>query len=96
MRYNPRTIEAYNLLHNGILALARAENAGIRVDVEYVEKKKAFLTKKIERLEERFKQTTFFRHWQHSMRGKVNINSPAQLSNFLYKIKKIKIELRKS
>jgi len=92
MNINPRTKEAYQLFHQGILALSRAEQAGLRVDVTYIEKKKAFLTKKIEHLEDRFKQTNFFRHWQHSIKGKVNINSNAQLSAFLYTVKKIEIE----
>jgi DNA polymerase I-like protein with 3'-5' exonuclease and polymerase domains len=87
-----KTYEAYQLLHNGVLALTRAEQAGIRVDIEYVNNKKVQLTHRIDHLEEQFKRTKFFLHWQHSMRGKVNINSNSQLSAFLYKIKKIKIE----
>jgi DNA polymerase I-like protein with 3'-5' exonuclease and polymerase domains len=41
-------------------------------------------------LEEEFKETSFFKHWEHSTSGKVNINSPTQLSNYLYNIKKLK------
>ena len=41
---NPRTHEAHKLLHEGILAFARAEQNGIRVDLEYIERKKDFLT----------------------------------------------------
>ena len=88
MNINPRTREAYKLFHDGILALSRAEQAGLRIDVDYIEKKKTFLTKKIEHLENKFKQTSFFRHWQHSMKGRVNINSNAQLSAFLYTVKR--------
>ena len=39
--------EAYNLLHQGTLAFARAEQQGMRIDVEYCERKKTLLTKKI-------------------------------------------------
>jgi len=92
MKYNPRTYEAYQLFHDGILALSRAEQAGIRVDLEYIDRKKDHLTRKIERLEERFKGSDFFKHWQHTVRGKVNINSNVQLAHFLYVIKKIKVE----
>ncbi len=87
---NPHTQDAYKLLHDGILALARAEQQGIRVDTDYVEAKKGQLTRKIHRLEKEFEQTNFFKHWQHSQRGKVNINSNYQLSYFLYKVKKLK------
>jgi len=92
MIYNPRSEEAYRLLHDGILALARAERQGIRLDVKYVEKKMKSLTVKIDDLETEFRRTKFFKHWQHSMTGTINIHSGTQLSVFLYKIKKIKIE----
>lgn len=89
MILNPRTEEAYKLLHNGVLALARAEQQGFRVDMEYVERKKLHLQRKMDKLEADFKDTKFFRHWEHSSKSKVNINSGIQLGNFLYGIKKI-------
>lgn len=89
MRINYDTPEAYELLHKGTLALSRAEQAGIRIDLEYVERKKKQLTRKIGIIENRFRESTFFKHWEHTVKGKVNINSNAQLSNFLYKTKKI-------
>ncbi len=89
MQLNPNTEQAYNLLHNGVLALSRAERQGIRVDLDYAERKKLQLTKKIKRLESEFKDTKFYRHWEHSSKGKVNINSGPQLRNFLYNVKKL-------
>lgn len=89
MNIHPKTKYAYDLFHAGTLALSRAEQQGIRIDTEYCEKKKAHLTRKIDRMESIFKNTAFYRHWEHSM-GKVNINSNAQLSVYLYKIKKLK------
>jgi DNA polymerase I-like protein with 3'-5' exonuclease and polymerase domains len=41
-------------------------------------------------LEEEFKETKFFKHWEHSTQGKVNINSGTQLAHFLYSTKKLK------
>ena len=92
MKINPRTYEAYKLLHDGILAISKAEQQGIRVDMEYVEAKKIGLTRKIDRLEDEFKSTNFFKHWQHTSRGKVNIHSNEQLAHYIYDIKKIKVE----
>jgi len=89
---NPRTYDAYQLLHDGILALARAEQQGIRVDVNYIERKKEHMTRQIERMEEEFRQTNFFRHWQHATKGKVNIHSNTQLAHYLYDVKKLKAE----
>jgi len=88
--YPSKSKEAYKLMHDGVLALARAERQGLRVDVEYVQTKKQHLTRKIERLEEQFKETKFYKHWDHSMRRHPNIYSNAQLAAFLYKVKKIK------
>lgn len=89
MIYNPHTEEAYQLMHDGILALARAEQAGIRVDVDYVERKKVMLERKMKEIEEEFRNTKLYRHWQHSQNSPVNLNSGVQLGNFLYNVKKI-------
>jgi intein/homing endonuclease len=91
MRVNPRTEEAADLFLQGSLALARAEMAGIHLDVPYCERQKRLLTNKINQLEDEFKQTTFYRHWEHSVNGVVNINSDTQLRHFLYDVKKYKI-----
>jgi DNA polymerase I-like protein with 3'-5' exonuclease and polymerase domains len=91
MTVNPRTYEAYQLFHDGILALAKAEQQGIRVDVEYIQNKKSHLTRKIERLEKQFEETVFYKKWSDTQKGTVNIYSPTQLANYLYKTKRIKI-----
>jgi len=81
---------AYNLLHNGILAFARAEQQGMRIDTEYCLRKKEELTERIETLEWEFTNTKFYRHWEKSTGGKKpNIDSNAQLAAFLYKVKGI-------
>ena len=78
-------IEAYHLMHKGTLALARAEQQGIRVDMEYLENKTRHLTRKIDRMERLFKESKFFLKWQASQPDKeVNTNSGMQLGNFLY------------
>lgn len=83
--------EAYRLLHDGILAFSKAEQQGIRIDLEYCKKTKAILSKKIKKLTAEFESTKFYRHWKHANRGKKpNINSNQQLAWFLYKIKKLK------
>ena len=90
MTINPRTIEAYKLLHDGTLALARAERQGIRVDLDYVNEKKEYLIKKMNRFEQKFRSSDFHKHWKSSVKSKTpNINSDSQLANFLYNIKKL-------
>lgn len=87
----PDLLQGYQLLHNGVLAFAKAERQGMRIDVNYCEDMKQKLTDEIERMEDKFKSTKFYRHWKHSRGGEEpNINSNYQLANFLYKVKKIK------
>jgi len=85
----PNTLEAYRLFHKGIEAFALAERQGIRIDVDYYEQKIEKLQKRIERLEKKFYNTNFFKHWQHTTKSKVNINSDTQLRRYLYGVKKI-------
>ena len=82
------TPEAYQLIHKGILALARAEQNGMRIDLEYCERTKHRLTKKIEIAERKFKDTKFYHHWAHIYKTP-NIYSSTQLSHFLYSVKKL-------
>jgi DNA polymerase I-like protein with 3'-5' exonuclease and polymerase domains len=86
---HPNTKEAYELFHKGTLAFARAEQAGLRVDLEYCERKKVFLTKKINRLRQKIESSKFGKHWQHICGKSFNLNSNYQLAKMLYKVKKI-------
>lgn len=89
MEMHPKTREAYELMHDGTLALAKAERQGIRFSEEYALKTKEQLTKKIEILEKKLKNTKFYKDWQKSTRSSVNFNSDAQLREFLYNTKGI-------
>lgn len=83
--------DANKLTHQGILALARAERQGIRVDAEFTEARHAELTVTIDELTASFEASKFYRHWKHTNgKNSLNINSNHQLSNYLYKVKKIK------
>lgn len=85
------TKEAYKLLHYGVLALARAERQGIRVDLDFAYAKEKELTEMIEEETDKFMQTKFCREWVRSLgHKKININSDPQLSTYLYKTKKLK------
>lgn len=89
MQLTPNLPEAYQLLHDGILAFARAEQEGMRIDVEYCIRKKEYLDKKIERLHSKLLQTKFYAHWQRVYGAKANPDSNWQLAHLLYGIKKI-------
>lgn len=89
MNLHPNTKEAYELMHDGTIALAHIEQQGIRFDQEYADKMSARLEKKISMVEKKFKNSQFFKDWQKSVRGTVNIDSDDQLRRFLYGIKAI-------
>lgn len=91
MRDTLNITDAYQLLHEGTLALARAEQQGLRVDTDYIATKKAHLTRKIKHLEDEFKKTTFFKAWQKSVKGTINIHSGQQLGKYLYNVKGLKV-----
>lgn len=81
--------DAYSLVHRGMLALARAERQGIRIDMEAVSVTRAQIEKDINDLTEQFCQTNFYKDWSKSKGGvKVNINSGDQLGEYLYQYKK--------
>jgi DNA polymerase I-like protein with 3'-5' exonuclease and polymerase domains len=84
MTINPKTQQAYQLFHNGILALARAERQGIRLDIEYTEKQIRRLSRRIERSEREFLASKLGRQWGRVSKREININSNTQLANFLY------------
>lgn len=89
MRAKATTADAYELIHEGALALARAERAGIRIDIDYCEKKQEHLTRKIERLQQKLESTKLYRQWQHIYGDKTNIHSNHQLAKMLYGVMKI-------
>lgn len=86
---NPKTQDAYDLLHQGVQALARAEQQGIRIDMDYLLRQIEIIDGRIKQLENRFFKTKFYKHWEHVSRGKINIYSGQQLGHFLYKVKKL-------
>jgi len=86
----PNNKEAYQLLHDGVLALARAEQQGIRIDEKAVIRQERIIERKIRKIENEFFATKFFKDWERSKGKKVNIYSPQQLSHYLYKEKHLK------
>jgi len=83
----PNIQEAYQLFHDGILALAKAEEQGFRIDIDYLEEKQIELTNQINELEQKFYASEFFIEWNKHSKETINMNSTKQLGDYLYKIK---------
>lgn len=79
-------LAAHNLLLRGSSALARAEHAGMRVDVDYCERKRAHLARRIARTERKLNETEFAARWHKEFPNKANMGSNAQLGHMLYKV----------
>ncbi len=84
MQVQPATAGAYQLFHEGSLALARAERQGIRIDVEYCQRKQKHLERKLVFLKKRFESTTLYKEWESLFGLNTNINSDHQLAELLY------------
>ncbi len=89
MQITPNLPEAYKLLHDGILAFSRAEQEGMRIDVDYCIRQKARLDKKVSLLENKIRKTKFYSHWERIFGAKSNPDSNWQLAHMLYAVKKI-------
>ena len=85
-KYGSNIVDAYQLMHDGILALAKAERQGLRIDVEYCEKAKKKLTRKIDRLTKTLLQSDFYKGWKSSTTKTINTNSDDQLAEYLYNV----------
>lgn len=90
MQTQVTTKEAYELVHKGILAFARAELAGMQVDVDYCKRQKQFITTKIQRLESKLMKAKFVQQWRSVYGQRFNMNSDLQLANLLYNVRKIR------
>lgn len=83
---NPNmTWDGYDLLHDGVLALADAEENGMVVDVEYCRKQDRHLARKIRYLEEKIQDHDEVKVWKKTYGRKFNINSDQQLADILFK-----------
>jgi DNA polymerase I len=90
MKIQPTRLDAYKLIHDGCLALTRAEQHGMRIDVEYCERKKTHLTRKIARIEDNLGTTDLVKQWKKMTGQSFNLDSNHQLGKVLYDVLGIK------
>lgn len=79
---------AYQLLHEGALAFERAENFGIKIDVEYCKKQEKLLSRKMIKDETKLEQSEIGRKWKE-YKGRIAWSSDNELSTLLFKIMKL-------
>ena len=80
----PNTKAAYQLLHDGALVLAEIERTGIRIDRAYCERQGQALDRRIARLTEHMMDDPDVKEWRRLEGAKFNLDSPVQLSRYLF------------
>lgn len=80
----PYTEEAYDLLHQGAIALAQVEANGLRVDTDYCEKAIIRTEKKVEDMQRELAGDPVMKEWKKAFGGKFNFNSAEQLGHVLF------------
>jgi len=80
----PSLTEAYKLMHQGSLALAEVERAGIRIDVPYLEKTIEDVSSKIKELHEGLRQDDVFKQWKRRFGEKTKLTAHAQLGEVVF------------
>lgn len=80
----PYDFKAYQLLHEGALALAEVEAAGVCIDTDYVQRAIRRLTNRIERLDNEMAATKAGQLWAKEFGATRNWNSRPQLCRILF------------
>jgi len=85
MNIRPTTQDAYELLHQGALALADVEANGIRIDTKKLQENIEQTSKRIEHLTTMIKRSDVWKVWKKVFGTDANIDSPDQLGKVLFK-----------
>lgn len=64
MRLKTATDEAFQLIHEGTIALSQVEHNGIRVDMDYIQKKKKEVDEQVKEYENAIKQDPLWDRWK--------------------------------
>lgn len=86
MQCSPATYEAYRLLHEGALALARISHNGIRIDVDKLEANIASVEAQVRAMEKELRSSEFFAAWRKEYGQAADLGSPQQLAHVLYDV----------
>lgn len=84
MALAPATAAAYDLLHQGCLALSQVEQNGIRIDRGWLERAKCNVTEEIALREDEMRGDPLWKRWRRRYGAKANIGSRPQLGTLLF------------
>lgn len=84
MSTSPTTVEAYRMLHDGVVALSEIEANGIRINVPYLEQAIKKTKQRIKQLKENLESDKVMQTWRETYGRKTNIFSGTQLGVILF------------
>ena len=84
MKVKPTRKDAYQLLHEGMIALAKVEQVGMRIDIDLMDKTIEETKEKISQNEDFLKGSTEWSIWKKCYGKKANLDSRSQLGNVLF------------
>lgn len=82
----PCSKKGYQLLHDGVVALADVEANGMGVDTNYLEKWITRLDKRIAKRTKKLKTTKFWSKWKKEFGSKAKITSGDQIAHLLFEV----------
>src|SRR4051794_22168646 len=88
--------DAYDLLHQGAVALSEVEAAGIRVDMNYLEKQLGETAATIADLEAKIQSDKVWKTWRKRYGRKANLGSHEQLGTVLFEVMEIPYNFEKT
>ena len=83
---HPASPKAYDLLHQGVCALAQVESNGIRVDADYLHNTRDKVAKDIKQMEHELRDDEVYSNWRKAFGSKLNLGSRPQLATVLYDV----------
>jgi DNA polymerase I-like protein with 3'-5' exonuclease and polymerase domains len=84
----PKTPDAYQLFHQGAIALAQIESNGMWIDVPYVERTLAEVKSRTKELTAKLGQTELAAIWRRRYGAKTNFDSHEQIGTVLFDVMK--------
>ncbi len=90
MLLTPKTYSHYNLMHEGILALGRAERTGMSIDMDYCRKMDRHLDRQIIHNTKVIEASDLALQWRKRFGTKTNYGSDPQLTTLLYDVMGLK------
>jgi DNA polymerase-1 len=78
--------DAYDLIHQGVIALSQVESNGIKIDVDYLNQAMKDITVEIKEKSELLKEDKVYKTWRKRFGNNLNLNSGDQLGLILFDV----------